>query len=89
MIGFEIAQWRGWGFSSVEERLPGKCKDLSSAPALEKKRKKEIAQWSITWCSPESVNSAVPEEKCYSILHFKVPQGGRMGSTVQLKYISP
>jgi hypothetical protein len=32
---------RGWGFSSVEERLPGKYKALSSVPSTEKKGKIE------------------------------------------------
>jgi hypothetical protein len=29
-----------WGFNSVEERLPGKCKVLSSVPSTEKKKGK-------------------------------------------------
>jgi hypothetical protein len=33
-------QRRGWRFSSVEERLPGKCKALSSVPSTEKKKGK-------------------------------------------------
>jgi hypothetical protein len=30
---------QGWGFSSVEELLPGKCKALSLVPRTEKKGK--------------------------------------------------
>jgi hypothetical protein len=30
----------GWGFSSVEEPLPGKCKALSLVPSTKKKAKK-------------------------------------------------
>jgi hypothetical protein len=33
--------WRGWGFSSVEERLSGKCKALSSVPRTENRKKKK------------------------------------------------
>jgi hypothetical protein len=32
----------GWGFSSVEERLPGKCKALSLVPSTKKKKKEKI-----------------------------------------------
>jgi hypothetical protein len=32
---------RGWGFSSVKEHLPGKCKALSSVPSTGEKKKKE------------------------------------------------
>jgi hypothetical protein len=33
---------RGWGFSSVKESLPGKCKALSSVPSTGKKKKRQI-----------------------------------------------
>jgi len=33
-------QSRGWGFSSVVEGLPSKCKALGSVPSSEKKKKK-------------------------------------------------
>ena len=37
--------FRGWGFSSVVERLPGKRKALGSVPSSEKKnQKKKIIQ---------------------------------------------
>jgi len=32
---------RGWGFSSVVERLPSKSKALGSVPSSEKKKKKK------------------------------------------------
>jgi len=31
----------GWGFSSVVENLPSKCKALGSVPSSEKKKKKQ------------------------------------------------
>jgi len=31
---------RGWGFSSMVERLPSKCNALGSVPSFEKKKKK-------------------------------------------------
>jgi hypothetical protein len=31
--------WQGWGFSSVEEHMPGKYKALSSVSSTEKKKK--------------------------------------------------
>jgi len=34
-------EWRGWGFSSVVERLPRKRKALGSVPSSEKKNKKK------------------------------------------------
>jgi len=35
---------RGWGFSSVVERLPSKRKALGSVPSSEKKKKKNQKQ---------------------------------------------
>ena len=35
-----MTSW-GWGFSSVVERLPSKCKALGSVPSSEKKKKKK------------------------------------------------
>jgi len=35
---------RGWGFSSVVERLPSKCKALGLVPSSKKKKKKKIYQ---------------------------------------------
>jgi len=37
----KIAPWRGWGFSSVVERLPSKPKALGLVPSSEKKKKKD------------------------------------------------
>jgi hypothetical protein len=38
-LSTKLYHW-GWGFSSVEARLPGKCKALISVPTTVKKKKK-------------------------------------------------
>jgi len=37
----------GWGFSSVVERLPRKCKALGSVPSSEKKEPKKNPRWTV------------------------------------------
>jgi hypothetical protein len=37
----ERTEMRDWGFSSVEEHLPAKCKALNLVPSTRKKKKKE------------------------------------------------
>jgi len=58
-IALKITQNRGWGFSSVVERLPRKRKALGSVPSSEKKNQKKKKNYPESTVSCSSYPQAI------------------------------